>query len=120
MASGAACSCPTAHRFAVVPRAGYVNHFGHGWISSRAQQPMRHSPVADADKPMDADSPKMFLTAAEVGAILHLKKSRVYQLAAAGILPSIRLGERKILFSRRGLEALDQEAIDRAWALRGI
>jgi len=62
----------------------------------------------------------MFLTAAEVGAILRLKKSRVYQLAAAGILPSVRLGERKILFSRRGLETLDQEAIDRAWALRGL
>lgn len=81
---------------------------------------MRHSPAADAEKPMDADSPKMFLSAAEVGAILHLKKSRVYQLAAAGILPSIRLGQRKILFSRRGLEALDQKAIDRAWALRGL
>ena len=35
-------------------------------------------------------------------------------------LPSVRLGERKILFSRRGLETLDQAAIDRAWALRDL
>jgi hypothetical protein len=60
----------------------------------------------------------MFLTAAEVGAILHLKKSRVYQLAAAGMLPNVRLSPRKILFSRRGLEALDQAAIDRVLSVR--
>ena len=60
----------------------------------------------------------MFLTASEVGAILRLKKSRVYQLAAAGILPSVRLSPRKILFSRRGLEALDQAAVDRVLSVR--
>lgn len=57
----------------------------------------------------------MFLTAAEVGQELGLKKSRVYELAAAGLLPVVRLG-RRILFPRRGLEALVDTAIERARA----
>lgn len=55
----------------------------------------------------------LFLTAAEVGALLNLRKSRVYELSAGGLLPTVRLG-RRVLFSRRGLLALDQVAIDRA------
>ena len=57
----------------------------------------------------------MFLTAAEVGQELGLKKSRVYELAAAGLLPVVRLG-RRILFPRRGLDALVDTAIERARA----
>jgi len=56
---------------------------------------------------------RLFLTADEVGQQLGLKKSRVYELAAAGHLPVVRLG-RRILFPRRGLDALIDEAIERA------
>jgi excisionase family DNA binding protein len=55
----------------------------------------------------------MFLTAAEVGRELGLKKSRVYELAAAGLLPVVRLG-RRMLFPRRGLDAMIDAAIRRA------
>lgn len=56
----------------------------------------------------------VFLSAAEVGKILRLHKSRVYELAAAGALPTVRLCPRRILFSRQGILAMDQAAIDRA------
>jgi excisionase family DNA binding protein len=54
----------------------------------------------------------MFLTAAEVGHELGIQKSRVYELAAGGLLPVVRLG-RRILFPRRGLEELAETAIQR-------
>jgi excisionase family DNA binding protein len=54
-----------------------------------------------------------FLTATEVGQQLGLGKSRVYALAAEGLLPTVRLG-RRIWFPRRGLEALAEAAIERA------
>lgn len=55
----------------------------------------------------------MFLTARQVADHLALKKSRVYELAASGVLPMVRLG-RRILFPRRGLEAMVDAAIERA------
>jgi excisionase family DNA binding protein len=55
----------------------------------------------------------MFLTAAEVGQQLGLRRSRVYELAAAGLLPVVRLGKR-MLFPRRGLDELADAAIQRA------
>jgi excisionase family DNA binding protein len=61
---------------------------------------------------LDSTLDPPFLTAAEVGALLRLKKSRVYELAAADLLPTVRLG-RRVLFSRRGMLAMDQAAIDR-------
>jgi excisionase family DNA binding protein len=54
-----------------------------------------------------------FLSAKEVGQQLRLGKSRVYALAADGLLPTVRLG-RRIWFPRRGLEALADAAIERA------
>ena len=54
-----------------------------------------------------------FLSAGEVGEQLGLGKSRVYALAAEGLLPTVRLG-RRIWFPRRGLEALTDAAIERA------
>lgn len=54
----------------------------------------------------------MFLTAREVGQHLGLHKSRVYELAASGMLPVVRLG-RRMLFPRRGLEAMVDVAIER-------
>jgi len=63
---------------------------------------------------MDPSTPApLFLTAADVGTLLNLRKSRVYELAAADMLPVVRLG-RKVLFSRGGILAMDQAAIDRA------
>ena len=53
---------------------------------------------------------RMFLTATEVGQQLGLGKSRVYELAAAGMLPVVRLG-RRMLFPQRGLDALAEAAI---------
>ena len=71
-------------------------------------------------EPVQADSAtdqpgdrRMFLTAEEVGQRLGLKRSRVYGLAAAGMLPVVRLG-RRMLFPRRGLEELVEAAIRRA------
>jgi excisionase family DNA binding protein len=58
---------------------------------------------------------RMFLTAAEVGHELGVRKSRVYELAASGMLPVIRLG-RRMLFPRRGLEELADAAIERSRA----
>jgi excisionase family DNA binding protein len=58
-----------------------------------------------------ADGP-LFLTATEVGQQLGLGKSRVYALAAEGLLPAVRLG-RRMWFPRRGLEALADAAIHR-------
>jgi excisionase family DNA binding protein len=60
----------------------------------------------------DGDT-RLFLNASEVGEQLGLRKSRVYALAAEGLLPTVRLG-RRILFPRRGLDALAEQAIERA------
>jgi excisionase family DNA binding protein len=58
---------------------------------------------------------RMFLSAAEVGRELGIQKSRVYELAAGGLIPCVRLG-RRVLFPRRGLEELAAAAIERARA----
>jgi excisionase family DNA binding protein len=54
---------------------------------------------------------RLFLTTTEVGQQLGLGKSRVYALAAEGLLPTVRLG-RRMWFPRRGLEALADAAIE--------
>ena len=59
---------------------------------------------------------RLFLSAAEIGRQLGLQKSRVYALAAEGLLPTVRLG-RRIWLPRRGLEALAEAAIERSRAL---
>jgi predicted DNA-binding transcriptional regulator AlpA len=59
----------------------------------------------------DGDS-RLFLSATEIGHKLGLQKSRVYALAAEGLLPTVRLG-RRIWFPRRGLEVLASAAIER-------
>ena len=64
--------------------------------------------------PARSEAP-LFLTAREVGQQLGLKRSRVYELAAAGMLPVVRLG-RRMLFPRRGLEELAEAAIARVRA----
>jgi excisionase family DNA binding protein len=56
---------------------------------------------------------RMFLTVDEVGRRLGLRRSRVYELAASGLLPVVRLG-RRVRFPRQGLEGLADEAIARA------
>jgi excisionase family DNA binding protein len=63
------------------------------------------SAVADADE-------RLFLTVEEVGRHLGVRRSRVYELAASGLLPVVRLG-RRLRFPRSGLENLAQEAISR-------
>ena len=73
------------------------------------------TPPDDADTIDVAPGDRMFLTAAEVGRELGVRKSRVYELAAGGMLPVVRLG-RRMLFPRRGLEALAEAAIERARA----
>jgi len=70
--------------------------------------PGPHSPLPGA-----APLPRVFLTAREVGQQLGIRKSRVYELAAAGLLPVVRMG-RRILFPCRGLDALATAAIERA------
>ena len=56
---------------------------------------------------------RLFLSATEVGRLLGIRKSRVYALAAEGLLPTVRLG-RRMWFPRRGLDALTDAAIKRA------
>jgi excisionase family DNA binding protein len=56
---------------------------------------------------------RLFLSATEVSQQLGLCKSRVYALAAEGLLPTVRLG-RRIWFPRRGLDALAEHAIETA------
>lgn len=58
----------------------------------------------------DEGNSRVFLNAAEVGEQLGLRKSRVYELAAQGLLPNVRLG-RRIWFPVRGLDALADAAI---------
>ena len=58
----------------------------------------------------DEASSRVFLSAAEVGEQLGPRKSRVYGLAAQGLLPNVRLG-RRIWFPIRGLDALADAAI---------
>jgi excisionase family DNA binding protein len=65
-----------------------------------------HEPNSEADN-------RLFLSASEVGLRFGLGKSRVYALAAEGLLPSVRLG-RRIWFPRRGLDALAEQAIEHA------
>ena len=68
------------------------------------------TPRATHDNAADG---RPFLSATEVGQQLGLGKSRVYALAAEGLLPTVRLG-RRMWFPRRGLEALADAAIERA------
>ena len=56
---------------------------------------------------------RVFLSATEVGRQLGISKSRVYALAAEGLLPNVRLG-RRLWFPQRGLDALAEAAIERA------
>ena len=56
---------------------------------------------------------RAFLSAVEVGRQLGISKSRVYALAAEGLLPNVRLG-RRLWFPKRGLDALADAAIERA------
>ncbi len=58
----------------------------------------------------DEGNSRVFLNASEVGEQLGLRKSRVYELAAQGLLPNVRLG-RRIWFPVRGLDALADAAI---------
>jgi excisionase family DNA binding protein len=54
-----------------------------------------------------------FLTAEQVGRELGVGRTRVYELAASGLLPVVRLG-RRLFFPRRAMEALEQSAVERA------
>ena len=56
----------------------------------------------------DQVSSRVFLNAAEVGEQLGLRKSRVEELAAQGLLPNVRFG-RRIWFPARGLDALAEQ-----------
>lgn len=60
---------------------------------------------------------RRYLTAREVGNLLGLSRSRVYELAGSGILPTIRLG-RRILFIPQALDELEHAAIARAVAMQ--
>jgi len=70
-------------------------------------------PGSHAPPPADAPLPRVFLTAREVGQQLGIRKSRVYELAAADLLPVVRMG-RRMLFPCHGLDALATAAIERA------
>lgn len=63
-----------------------------------------------------ATAGKRFLSAAEVGALLGIRRSRVYELVACGALPHIRLSPRKIVFPLRAIEAMEAEAVAQARA----
>jgi excisionase family DNA binding protein len=76
--------------------------------------PGMNAPTTETAAATLADG-RLFLSAAEVGLQLGLKRSRVYELAAAGLLPVVRLG-RRMLFPRRGLEALADAAVARVRA----
>jgi excisionase family DNA binding protein len=71
------------------------------------------NPPAEARS--DAIDDRVFLTVEEVGRQLGVRRSRVYELAASGLLPVVRLG-RRLRFPRRGLEKLAEEAMSRARA----
>lgn len=64
-------------------------------------------------EPASEAQDRLFLGAREVGRQLGIRKSRVYALAAEGLLPAVRLG-RRVWFPSRGLDALAEAAIKRA------
>lgn len=66
---------------------------------------------SERDGHTDGPETRVFISASDVGKQLGLHKSRVYEMAAAGLLPSVRLG-RRIWFPVRGLEALADAAIE--------
>src|SRR3954467_5075236 len=80
-------------------------------------------PDSQNQSPPRPDTPttldRLFLTAGEVADELGLKKSRVYELAACGMLPVVRLG-RRTLFPPRGLDILIDDAIERARSRLGL
>lgn len=47
---------------------------------------------------------KQILIANEVAGMLRIDRQRVYELVRQGAIPSIRLGERQIRFSRQAIE----------------
>ncbi len=65
----------------------------------------------DRNEETDEPSGRVFLNACEVGQQLGLRRSRIYEMAAEGLLPSVRLG-RRIWFPARGLDALADAAIE--------
>ena len=69
--------------------------------------------AADVHDDPEGEGPRMFLTAREVGHELGVGASRVYALAADGLLPAFRLG-RRLYFPRRALEALADAAVETA------
>ncbi len=75
-------------------------------------EPHPQLPLPAAEQPPPA---RVFLSAREVGLQLGIRKSRVYELAAAGLLPVVRMG-RRMLFPCHGLEALAAAAIERTRA----
>jgi len=56
------------------------------------------SALADAESDADADD-RLFLTVEEVGRRLGVRRSRVYELAASGLLPVVRLGRVRRIIS---------------------
>lgn len=61
--------------------------------------------------PPDGEALSEFMRAAEVAALLGVSPRRVYELACERRLPVIRQG-RRVLFSRQGIAALHQQAVD--------
>jgi Helix-turn-helix domain len=62
----------------------------------------------------NVDTDRLFLSVEEAGLLAFgVKKSRAQQMAAAGLIPTIRLG-RRLLVPRKALEALADGAIERA------
>jgi len=81
------------------------------WPSQRAEFKKKGSIVqSNRNGKTDESNSRLFLNASEVGEQLGLRKSRVYELAAQGLLPNVRLG-RRIWFPVRGLDALADAAI---------
>jgi excisionase family DNA binding protein len=50
--------------------------------------------VAETEAPATIPQPPVFLTIAEISALLRVKRAQGYVLAAQGIFPSVRVGAR--------------------------
>jgi hypothetical protein len=88
---------------AVWPNAFSVNDRDQRELKGSIVQTNRHGLNDEGDS-------RVFLNASELGKQLGLRKSRVYELAAQGLLPNVRLG-RRIWFPVHGLDALAEAAI---------
>jgi excisionase family DNA binding protein len=69
---------------------------------------MTHAPTTPEETEDDALVPSEFISAKEAARLLTLSRSRVYELMDEGVIPSARLGRRRVIPEARFRELLSE------------